>query len=124
MKLPCLYFYFFSIIFKVEKGNKNMGIKKIIKETIKDYKEKNQKKRELDNIKQEAYFEEMKIQSKKMGIKQAQIEVDMREKVFRAKLKAKNKKRELQHVGVNKPVEKIDVFGLNQRPIPQEVKII
>ena len=100
-----------------------MGIKEFVKETIKNYKRKKEVQKELEKIKRDSYFEEMKKQNKIMGIKQAQIEAEMREKAYRAKITAKNQKKELQYTGNGKDEKPIDYFGLN-RAFPQEIKII
>lgn len=98
-----------------------MGIKEYINKKLSEHKESKRKIDELEQIKQEAYFEEMKKQSKIMGQKQAQIESRNREKRFQYKqdmdlIKYKSKSNAEKQ-------NKIDYFGLN-REIPKEIKII
>ena len=100
-----------------------MEIIKFIKKTIKNHKEKKDKQKELNSIKQKAYYKEMKKQNEIMGTKQAKIEAEMREKAFRSNLEAKKQKKEVTYAKIQNEGKQIDYFGLNKAFL-QEIKII
>jgi hypothetical protein len=78
---------------------------KFIKNLISNIKENNKRRKELNDIKEEAYQEEMKKQAKVMG--KAKACIDSREKILSYQDKMKEKRKKLK--------EAPDVFGLKNR---------
>lgn len=91
-----------------------MKIKKFIQDKLKNLKEQSKKRKELNEIKDKAYFEEMRRQNKLMGKKQAKIEAMFREKKFIDNLEKKE---------IRKEEKTKDYFGLN-KAFPEYINII
>jgi len=87
-----------------------MGIKQSLKNLKDKFVEGRKEQKEISQVKQNAYVEEMRTQALMMGKKQAQLEAKQRVEVYEEKLRRKKEELFNKKDNVNN-----DIFGLQPK---------